>query len=289
MFALSHRKPKFTRTQKCGKWCRGYWGMHIWLSLCLLAFAIAQRDDLTSIESRSLSLIPHGQPRPWPSAHTFSKQHSRLPAGRVTEFKIVAKAIKKKIRGNLIVVNNNWENLTWINLHFIRVHLYSAYQCVLHSYSASANTMYETPTNHASSTKFYLGIHSSASQNLLMFRDSEYFFSSDRVRKVWHILIQTLSDPVTVFAIEHHVTTRLPRKQCYIWHWIDFTWRYSVSWPCIDFKRASKNSLGQPEVLLISAYQNKEQYPQTEKRKKHWKVGTSANKKFISLLAQLHL
>ncbi len=108
---------------------------------------------------------------------------------------------------------------------------------------------------NAISTKFNLGIHSSASQNLLMFRDSEYFFSSDRVRKVWHILIQTLSDPVTVFAIEHHVTTRLPRKHCYIWHWIDFTWRYSLSWPCIDFKRASKNSLGQPEVLLISAYQ----------------------------------
>lgn len=140
MFALSHRKPKFTRTQKCGKWCRGYWCMHIWLFLCLLGFATAQRDDLTSIESRSLSLIPHGQPRPWPSAHTFSKQHCRLPAGRDTEFKIVAKATKIKMRGNLIVVNNKWENLIWIDLHFIRVHLYSAYQCVLHSYSASANT-----------------------------------------------------------------------------------------------------------------------------------------------------
>ncbi len=246
MFALSHRKPKFTCTQKCGKWCRGYWGMHIWLFLCLLAFATAQRDDLTSIESRSLSVIPHGQPRPWPSAHTFSKQHSRLPAGRVTEFKIVAKATKIKIRGNLIVVNNNWENLIWINLHFIRVHLYSALpMCPAQLFSISKHMMYETPTNdsyepvlfnesvsnsklkkkrfsvwinqcNASSTKFNLGIYSSASQNLLMFRDSEYFFSSDRVRKVWHILIQTFSDPVTVFAVEHHVTTRLPRKQCYI-------------------------------------------------------------------------
>lgn len=139
MFALSHRKPKFTRTRKCGKGCRGYWGMHIWLFLCLLAFATAQRDDLTSIECRSLSLIPHGQPRPWPSAHTFSKQHSRLPAGRVTEFKIVAKATKIKIRENLIVVNNKWENLIWIDMHFIGVHLYSAFQCVLHSYSASTN------------------------------------------------------------------------------------------------------------------------------------------------------
>ncbi len=156
--------------------------------------------------------------------------------------------------------------------------------CPAQLFSISKHMMYETPTNdsyepvlfnesvsnsklkkkrftvwinqsNASSTKFNLGIYSSASQNLLMFRDSEYFFSSDRVRKVWHILIQTFSDPVTVFAVEHHVTTRLPRKQCYIWHWIDFTWRYSVSWPCIDFKRASKNSLGQPEVLLISAYQ----------------------------------
>ncbi len=174
--------------------------MHIWLFLCLLAFATAQRDDLTSIECRSLSLIPHGQPRPWPSARTFSKQHSRLPAGRVTEFKIVAKATKKIFRENLIVVNNKWENLIWIDMHFIRVHLYSAFQCVLHSYSASTNVcMKHQQMTHMSQfflmnrsqiqvfslnqsinamhhPKLNLGIHSSASQNLLMFRDSEYFF-----------------------------------------------------------------------------------------------------------------
>ncbi len=133
-------------------------------------------------------------------------------------------------------------------------HQQMTHESVLFNESVS-NSGFQSESINASSTKFNLGIHSSASQNLLMFRNSEYFFSSDRVRKIWHNLIQTLSDPVTVFAKEHHVTTRLPRKQCYIWHWIDFTWRYSVSWQCIDFKRASRNSLGQPEVLLISAYQ----------------------------------
>lgn len=67
VFAVSHRELKFTRTRKCGRGRRGYWGMHIWLFLCLLAFASVQWDDLTSIESSSLSLIPHRQPRPWPS------------------------------------------------------------------------------------------------------------------------------------------------------------------------------------------------------------------------------
>lgn len=83
VFAVSHREPKFTCTQKCGRGRRGYWAMHIWLFLCLLAFATAQWDDLTSIESSSLSLIPHRQPRPWPSAHTFYKLHSTFPAGKV--------------------------------------------------------------------------------------------------------------------------------------------------------------------------------------------------------------
>lgn len=68
MFALSYREPKFTRTQKCGRGCRGYWGMHIWLFLCLLAFAI-QLKWMTS---------PLLSPDPSHSFHIVSLTHGPL-------------------------------------------------------------------------------------------------------------------------------------------------------------------------------------------------------------------